>query len=389
MSNKPLQTIFCFSDVHNNFAMLEPTNNTGDYVIRKTAVRAVDLLLKEKGQVDIVHMGGDYMSDYPHWNKSGKLPYEYYLGYKKKTVETFAPLAKGGKVFYVAGNHDYAQGESEGLGGPGKNGTYNSFDFYFTGPMNETFGTLPESEIFWKIGEHSGDKYAICYHYEVDGIHHIGMSSDPDLMWYTNGVDCSEDQLEWLDKKLREIDPDGKTVIFFSFHCPIDNRYEKPEEGIYYHHSNYFYEKLTPIFKGHKNLFHLFGHWETWMLGNTAKNLFHYDAEGELIKIKGDEKDSTEVYESFENRGFNAVYMGHFRPMYNSYKTMFDDDAVFGYGGFEAEAAQPSTKTPKMSQGMYIEVFEDRIVFTMMNFGTAEGHTPDDKIAPYTVYLYK
>ena len=81
--------------------------------------------------------------------------------------------------------------------------------------------------------------------------------------------------------------------------------------------------------------------------------------------------------------------MGHFRPMYNSYKTLFDDDAVFGSGGFETEAAQPSTKTPKMSQGMYIEVFEDRLVFTMMNFGSVEGHTPDDKIAPYTVYLNK
>jgi hypothetical protein len=68
---------------------------------------------------------------------------------------------------------------------------------------------------------------------------------------------------------------------------------------------------------------------------------------------------------------------------------MFDDDAVCGYGGFEARAAQPSTKTPKMSQGMYIEVFEDRVVFTMINFGSAEGHTYEDKIAPYTVWLYK
>ena len=58
-------------------------------------------------------------------------------------------------------------------------------------------------------------------------------------------------------------------------------------------------------------------------------------------------------------------------------------------GGFETEAAQPSTKTPKMSQGMYIEVFEDRIVFTMKNFGDYPGWTTNDLITPYTVYLYK
>ena len=100
MSSKPLQTIFCLSDVHNNFAMLEPTNSTGDYVIRKTALRAVDLLLKEKGRVDIVHMGGDYMSDYPHWNKSGKLPYEYYLGYPKVSHRTR-------KIFIVSNRSDH------------------------------------------------------------------------------------------------------------------------------------------------------------------------------------------------------------------------------------------------------------------------------------------
>ena len=384
MNTKPRQTIFCLSDVHNNFAMLEPP-----FTIRKTATRAVDYLLENIGQVDVVHMGGDYMSDYPNWNKSGNLPYEYYLGYKKKTVETFAPLAKGGKVIYVAGNHDFAQGESEGLGGPGKNGSYNSFEFYYTGPMMETLGELPENEILWKVGEHTGEKYAIGYHYVIDGIDHIGMSSDPDCIFYTNGVDCSEEQLEWLDKKLKEIDLDGTKLIFFSFHCPIDNRYFNEEKGLHYHHSHYFYEKLTPIFKGHKNFFHLFGHWETWMHDYTAKNVFHYDKEGELILIKGDETDSTQVYESFENRGFNAVYMGHFRPMWGSHKTLFEDDAIYGYNGNAEKKTLPVTGTPKIAQGMYIEVYDDRLVFTMMNFGSVEGHRPEDKIVPYTVYLNK
>ena len=136
---KPILTSFCFSDVHNCFSMLEPP-----YVLRKSATLAIDTLLATKGQVDVVMMGGDYMSDYPGWlNCSNTLPYTYYLGYKEATVKEYARLAKDGKVLYCAGNHDFAQGEAA-TDGPGKNGSYNSFEFYYTGPMNQTPGPLPD-----------------------------------------------------------------------------------------------------------------------------------------------------------------------------------------------------------------------------------------------------
>ena len=48
-----------------------------------------------------------------------------------------------------------------------------------------------------------------------------------------------------------------------------------------------------------------------------------------------------------------------------------------------------STCTPRVAQGLYIEVFEDRIVFTMKNFGDYPGYRTEDLIEPYTVYLYK
>ena len=42
-----------------------------------------------------------------------------------------------------------------------------------------------------------------------------------------------------------------------------------------------------------------------------------------------------------------------------------------------------------LPQGLYIEVYEDRIVITMKNFGTYAGYTPEDLITPYTVWLYQ
>ena len=42
-----------------------------------------------------------------------------------------------------------------------------------------------------------------------------------------------------------------------------------------------------------------------------------------------------------------------------------------------------------MAQGMYFEVFEDRIVFTMKNIGDYPGFSTEDVMESYTVYLYK
>ena len=116
--------------------------------------------------------------------------------------------------------------------------------------------------------------------------------------------------------------------------------------------------------------------------------MFHYDTSGKLIEINGDETDSTQLVK-YEDRGFNAVYMGHFRPMYGSHKTWFAADPVRGYGGYSDKNVQPSTATPRVGQGMFIQVYEDRVVFTMKNFGDIPGLSTDDLIEPYTVYLYK
>jgi hypothetical protein len=230
----------------------------------------------------------------------------------------------------------------------------------------------------------------MCYYYEVNGIGFAGLAPDPDLIWSEQGQGFSQESLDWLEKKLDEEDPAGDKVIFVNCHYPIDNRYYSEEEGLYLHHSNYCENALEPVFIGHKNLFQLFGHWESWMSDYTVKNVFHYDTKGNLIEIDGDETDSDDLNLTLSKRGYNAVYMGHIRPMYSDYKSWFDkSDALWGYGGTGKWQYFPSTGTPKVGQCMYIEVFEDRVVFTMKNFGTIDGFSTDDLIVPYTVYLYK
>ena len=67
-------TGFGFTDIHNQQAMLDyPTK------IRTSLIAATELAVKEFGKADIVLVGGDNISDYPHWNKSCALPKKNFL----------------------------------------------------------------------------------------------------------------------------------------------------------------------------------------------------------------------------------------------------------------------------------------------------------------------
>ncbi len=58
-------TGFCFTDIHNQQSMLDyPTT------LRKSLIQAKDLAIEEVGLADIAIVGGDNISDYPHWNKT-------------------------------------------------------------------------------------------------------------------------------------------------------------------------------------------------------------------------------------------------------------------------------------------------------------------------------
>ena len=383
-------TMFCFTDVHNNFAMLEPTNSTGNYIVRKNVDPMIDLILKTEGSVDLVMVGGDLMSDYPSWNSSGNWPYKYFVEYRALLDKTFSRLAKDGKVIYCGGNHDYGQGEAATDCPHTEDGNYNSSDFYFGDVgMRQSMGELPEEDMFWKIGEHTGDKYLIAYYYNMNGIHVMGLAPDPDMIWSKQGDGFSDESLEWFKKKLDEIDPYGTEIIFVNCHYPVDCIYEEEDGSLKVSHNSYNADKLTPVFSGHRNLFHFFGHWESFYHDNSVKAVIHYNKGNKPVKMKGTETDSTQLLQS-AMRSFTEVNMGHFRPMYNDNPKMFNLDSISGYGGYSTYAVQHgSTRTPKCAQGMYVKVFDDRIEFTVKNYGTYKGLTTEDILSTYTVYLYK
>ena len=392
ISETPILTSFVFTDVHNNFAMLEPTNNRKQYVVRNNVDEMIDHLISTVGKVDVVQVGGDLISDYHSWNSSGNWPYKYFVEYRKILVDTFARLAKDGKVVYAGGNHDYAQGELA-TDGPGKNGSYNSFDFYFGDVgMRQSMGELPEEDMFWEIGERTGEKYLLAYYYEVNGIGFVGLSPDHDEIWSAQGSGFSKASLDWLKKKLDKEDPTGDKIIFVNCHYFYDHRTAIDDDGVnkYVSTSGYDRDSLVPVFKGHKNLYHLFGHGEIWYSDTTVRYVSHHDKKGNVIDVSGNETTSAEII-SYENRDFTSIYAGHFRADANAYPQWFRRDTkVIGYAGLSTYGyTHLSTAESRVGQGLYIEVYEDRIVFTMKNVGDYEGFSTSDIIDSYTVWLYE
>lgn len=378
MENKAKLTAFCFSDMHNCFTMLEPP-----YVVRQTVTLAVDVLKKEGFKADVVLVGGDTQSDYPHWNMSGWLPYEYFLGAREKTDKVISELAEGGKVAYVAGNHDYGQGEAS-TDGPGIGGSYNSGDYYFTGPMNKAFGELPEEDMLVKVSEHTGEKYLLAYRYNVNGVDIFGMSPDPDMIWYSQGFGISDEILEWMDKRLSEIDPDGVKPIIVVCHYQVATRY-KGQNDLYGDYT----PKAAKIFCKHKNLVYLYGHVHSpnFMCREATSEMFiHFDTDGKIVPMTLKEESSREVFSDGSCRSFGTIVMGEFRI--DGDVELFEDDGATGYGGFtDKERKFLTTGTPKLAQGLILRVYDDRMEFEMRNFGTYPGFETEHKLKPYTVYF--
>ena len=76
---KKILTCFCYTDIHNQQSMLDyPTT------IRRSLIQAKDLAIEEFGLADVAIVGGDNLSDYPHWNKSCALPKKNFLDIKGK-----------------------------------------------------------------------------------------------------------------------------------------------------------------------------------------------------------------------------------------------------------------------------------------------------------------
>ncbi len=363
-------TGFCFTDIHNQQAMLDyPTT------VRKSLIQAKDLSVEEFGMADIALVGGDNISDYPHWNKSCALPKKNFLDIKNKLHECISSGVKDGKVLYVTGNNDMILGDI----GTEENEPYNTTDFYDL--MDNAFGALPENEkIILKSEKKPDERYLGAFHYIVNGIDFIGINIDPNTAFNSHEGYFNDESMIWVKNKLNEIDPNGKKPVFVIGHL----------SAVYYHNNGEISETMIngnnelfyEIFRGHKNSFYLYGHLhgEKYCYRDyTSGAILHID--GNRMPVSDNLKETDSLGKEYE---YSFVHMGGLRPFHIE---NFEDDGIMGYGGESKYKLFPNTATPKLAQYMVFEVYPDRVVFHMRNTGTLENYRPEDKLKEYTVHF--
>ena len=363
-------TGFCFTDIHNQQSML-------DYpaTIRKSLIQAKELAAEEFGPADIAIVGGDNISDYPHWNKSCALPKKNFLDLKKKLNACISESVKDGKVLYVAGNNDMILGDI----GTEENEPYNTTDFYDL--MDCAFGELPENEkILLTSKEKPGELYWGAFHYVVNGIDFIGINIDPDTAFNSHEGYYSNETLIWVKNKLNEIDPDGKKCVFVVGHL----------SAMYYFNNGTLAETMDNgdrslfynIFKGHPNAFYLYGHVhgeDSCYRDCSSGAVLHMNEQNQPLGNNLNEKDSLG-----KKYAYSLVHMGGLRPFGRQY---FENDGTEGFGGGKERQYYPHTATPTLAQYLVFEVYEDRVIFHIRNTGTHEHYHRNDKPEAYTVYL--
>ena len=369
-AKKKILTAFCFTDMHNQQSMLDyPTT------LRASVKKARDLAIEEFGLADIAIVGGDNISDYPYWNKSCALPKKNFLDIKQKINVCISASVKDGKVLYVAGNNDMILGD---IGTP-ENEPYNSTDFYCE--MDESFGILADSDKFTLYAKQKPtERYLGAFHYIVNGIDFIGINIDPNTAYNSHEGYYSNQTLFWVRNKLNEIDTGGTKPVFVIGHLSAVYYYNDGElqETMINGNKALFYD----IFKGHKNVFYLYGHVHgerACYKEYTSGAILHIDNDGKPLGRNLKEKSSIE-----KTYAYSFVHMGGLRPFDAEY---FNNDGLTGYGGETKKSYHLKTGTPKLAQYLVFEVYTDKVIFYMRNTGSLDGYTKENKLAEYTVYL--
>ena len=246
-------------------------------------------------------------------------------------------------------------------------------DYYFTGPMKDTFGTFAENDCLIRTSVHTGEKYLLAYHMVVNGVDIFGMSPDPDEIFSSQGFGITDEILNFMKKRLDEVDPEGIKPILVVCHYQIATRWDGEPE-LYGDYA----DAIFPVLRKHKNLLYLYGHVHS--LGfmcreDTSEMMLHFRQDGTLQPTSLHMASSREAFEDDSERSFGTILMGQFRIDYE--KDLFEDDGQTGRGGFDKEMKFVTTGTPKASQGLIVRVYEDRMELEMRNFGTYPGFETD------------
>lgn len=284
----PLLRFARFSDIHNQQSMIKPTGGSSVW-LRQSFLTSLEQI-RQKEDVDLLLLGGDYTSDVTtskaNWLRVRELIHE-------ATQAAFPADARRRPVIYVTGNHDYEVANFDKLPKP-----YNAADFY-TFPMSETVGKLGEDDCFYETadnGSGSPMKLLAAFHYVINGFDFVVLNCGRYFFESAWDYRYSDESVDWVDKKLDEIcaDDPNKTVFFIA-HLPLpESRGVTPGKSV--SASAASTHALTQALAKHPGVIYLYGHDhssssnKSYIEHALYQRITHYDSRG-VTYIPADEQD--------------------------------------------------------------------------------------------------
>ena len=341
---KPLFTMACLSDLHNQGTIL--TDDDAD--IRGSITLTIDAMKQDEEKVDAIVISGDITSNVE------TTEYKLYT-ILDKTQDKVTELTTN--TFWTTGNHDYNAGGT----------SYNSAEYYYN--YVEPYVGYVDTEDDLYIENRQGTDYVCGYHYEMNGVDIICLLDPKDLLegglQYDNNT-YTDGTLDWLEDTLDRVHDEYRPVFVIA-HFPFSdsNNISDPAKGLLADTA----ARMKEIFTRYDNLYYIYGHDhggdKAYCYNDTYERVTEYDEFGQVMNPVNE----ADKADSYGEKRFTSMFMGSMRFYNNNY------DTSSNYIG---------ERTPKVIQAMLIYVYEDRIEFTMKNYGEV---TPGDDyiLEPYIV----
>ena len=383
IDEKPLLTVGTYSDLHVDYAL-----QTKPPYVRPTMPKAARGY-RRRYDLDAVIVCGDTISDNGSGSRSnpGKGAMQGYWGYdrwqKTRRViydvirKSFRSEAKSKNIFFVTGNHEYQIGDRQPDGK-----RYNSA--YMTDllpqdllhPLTEHYTTYRGEE-----ADLGPDENLICYEYRINGIPFLILNNpqydEIPWPWPDRGEPAhTMRQAEWLEQRLNEIEKErGRdAVVIVASHYPFyPDCFVATYNGPTVKPNMDAYLKMSEVMSRFPNLFYFFGH----VHGNnditfseTAEVVSHVVPVDLKLDGNGTGWRNAVSPEEFARKMFrsDAVLPAGFHHVYCGSHSYFNTK-YFESDGKKVNTTLSAAECP-FPQGCVLEVYSDRVVLTMQQFGT-------------------
>lgn len=249
---QPILTIACLSDVHSMNSMITPSSGKMEDIRPRSSFINTIAALKEQENIDVLVMGGDYISD----KTFAQANFEQHRTVLASKAREAFQAGKSPYAIYINGNHEYEVANFDALPK-----TWNAGDYY-TGIMQTDLGELSADECFYEMAPNGSSpqmKLLTAFHYKLYGYDFVVMNTGKYFFASAWDYQVSAESVDWVDKKLDEIykdDPDK--LVFFLMHVPFyDSNSLNSGKGLT---DNTTSKALKKALAKHHNVVMIYGH---------------------------------------------------------------------------------------------------------------------------------